>query len=172
MFIFRHCCYWMSKNLLPPPQLILVLIVDWYQAKFPHTRRELYVTVSGFVHGGVQHLRNVWKLRHSIFLLNHLPASLPFAHHSSEHGVSAVSPYCAFGTLLFFGGVTLSGSKRPMIQCSFAAIEPFGCFCHVYSVGGCLYHYYYYLEVCVALLDMTVPATVVSVVAGWWCFGT
>ena len=48
-----------------------------------------------------------------------------------------------------------------------ATLEHFVSFCHVYCLSSVvvLYNYYYYLDVCIASLDVTVPVTVVSVIA-------
>ena len=66
-----------------------------------------------------------------------------------------------------FWKLTWSGSKL-LLGCAFlATIDPFVSLCHVYCLfsGAVLYTCYYHLEVCIMLLDMTVPVAVVSVVS-------
>ena len=60
------------------------------------------------------------------------------------------------------------GSKL-LIGCVFlATIEPFGSFCHSYCLFSEVvsYNCYYYVEVCIASLDVTVPDAIVSAVSG------
>ena len=88
------------------------------------------------------------------------------------HRGIALSLHSLFNDLFFrysalFWKLTWSGSKL-LIGCAFlATIDPFVSLCHVYCLfsGAVSYKCYHYLEVCIVLLDMTVPVNVVSVVS-------
>ena len=86
----------------------------------------------------------------------------------------ALGLYSVFNNLFFWGTaffwkLTCSGSKL-LIGCAFlVTIDPFLAAyvtsIHLFS-WVVLFNTYYYLEVCITSLDVTVPVAVVSVVSG------
>ena len=108
---------------------------------------------------------------HSICFPCGIPFSCPVICLGLFHCSPLIQAWCFFCVSLLrfqesalFWELTLSGSKR-LIHCDFVVTEPVDNFCHVYSVGGCSYNYYYCLEICVVLLGVTVIIAVISVVA-------
>ena len=88
------------------------------------------------------------------------------------HRGITLSLHSVFNDLFFWGSALFwkliwSGSKL-LICCAFlATIDPFGSLCHIYCLfsGVVSYKYYYYVEICIMLLDMNIPVAVVSVVS-------